>query len=179
ITSITRDGARVLDTAPQPALPPVATNQDMAGSFTMTVWAKPEIEIDQPSQTNSGSIGLHIFRNDALFPPPGHELYPGLTNAGSGLSVGRNGVCVFEHGDGYFAPTLVCAAPLTNWTHVAVVYLDNQPRLYLDGKLVHEGIKSHFTVHAGVGVHHTRGVGPYRGERGDFQKYDRALTQEE
>jgi hypothetical protein len=179
IISITRNGARMLETTQPPPPPSVATNQDVANSFTMVVWAKPDVEIDLPPQTNSGSIGLHIFRNDALFPPPGQDLYPGLTNAGSGLSIGRNGVCVFEHGDGYFAPTLVCAAPLTNWTHVAVVYRENKPSLYLDGKLAQEGIRSHFTVHAGAGVRHTRGVGPFRGERGDFQDFDRALTAEE
>ena len=181
ITLLTRDGAKAWDTAlPPPPPPPIpATNHDMADSFTMAVWAKPEIEIDLPPQTNSGSSGLHFFRNDALFPPPGHEIYPGLTNAGSGLSVGRNGVCVFEHGDGYFAPTLVFAGALTNWTHIAVVYREDQPRLYLDGKLVQEGIKSHFTVHVGAGVQHTRGIGPFRGELGDFRKFDRALTEED
>ncbi len=180
ITSVVRDGVKVVDTtlAPPPT-PSLATNQDMADSFTMSVWIKPEIEIDLPAQTNSGSIGLHIFRNDALFPPPGQDLFPGWTNACAGVSVGRNGVCVFEHGDGYFAPTLVCAAPLTNWTHVAVVYRAGQPTLYLDGKLAQQGIKSHFTVHAGAGLHHTRGIGPFRGERGDFEQFDRALTDEE
>jgi len=151
ITSVTGDGQPVLETVSRPQQATLArTNEDMASTFTMAVWAKPEIEIDLPPQTNSGISGLHIFRNDALFPPPGPDLYPGMTNAGSGLSVGRNGVCVFEHADGYFAPPLVYAGPLTNWTHIAVVYKDGRPALYLNSKLVHEGMKSHFTVHAGA-----------------------------
>ena len=28
------------------------------------------------------------------------------------------------------------AAPITNWTHITVVYRDNQPSLYLNGKFV-------------------------------------------
>ena len=66
-------------------------------------------------------------------------------HAGCGLAVGRNGVCVFEHSGGYFAPPLVHAASLTNWTHVAVVYRDGQPNLYLNGVLARTGIEEHAT----------------------------------
>ena len=39
-------------------------------------------------------------------PPPGHEVYTAPNQAGAGVSVGVNGVVVYEHGDHYFAPLL-------------------------------------------------------------------------
>jgi hypothetical protein len=85
-------------------------------------------------------------------------------------------VCVFEHTANYFSPTLVFGARLTNWTQVTVVYRNGQPNLYLNGKFAHEGIKSEFVVHSGVGVPHRRGVAPFRGAQGDLAQFDRALT---
>ena len=93
--------------------------------------------------------GLSEPRNDALFPPHGNT-FGAANHAGSGLAVGRNGVCVFEHGASYFAPVLVHAVPLEDWTHIAVVYRGAQPSLYLNGELVHTGLKSTYTVHPGT-----------------------------
>jgi len=180
ITEVNRGGTPLLKTSFTPqSIQETRTNQDMAGTFTMMVWAKPEVEIDLPEEANAGVAGLHAYRNDALFPPPGQDVYEQPLQAGSGLSVGRNGVCVFEHSDNYFAPPLVCAAPLTNWAHIAIIYRQNRPSLYLNGKLVHEGMQSTFTVHSGVGVPHRRGVGPFWGMLGNFEKVDRALSEDE
>src|SRR5262249_29654909 len=79
----------------------------------------------------------------------------------------------------YFGPTLVHAARITNWTHVTVVYRDQRPSVYLNGKFEHEGIKSEWNVHSGVGVSHKRGVGPFRGAIGDLTQFDRPLTEAE
>src|SRR5205823_6382599 len=126
-----------------------------------------------------GDAAVHASRNDVLYPPPAHDVFGDLSQAGSGLEAGLNGVCVTEHGEGYFAPVLVFASVLTNWTHVAIVYRDNRPRLYLNGKPVHEGLRSKYTVHCGVGLRHIRGMAPFRGALGAFQRFDRALTETE
>jgi hypothetical protein len=180
ITSVSRDGKPMLETAfkPEPAGGP-KTNEDMSITFTMMAWAKPEVEIDLPEEANAGIAGLHVYRNDALFPPPGQDVYEQPLQAGAGISIGLNGVCVFEHSDNYFASPLVYSATITNWTHIAIVYRQNRPSLYLNGKPVHEGKQSTFTVHSGVGVQHRRGVGPFWGELGKFEKFDRALSGEE
>jgi hypothetical protein len=145
------------------------------GTFTMAVWAKPDADMPLPIEANTGEGAYTMERNEALFPPPGHEVYGSPEHAGVGLSMGRNGVCVFEHAPFYFAPVLVFAAPLTNWTHIAVVYQDGQPKLYLNGKLVHEGQQSTYIVHSGVGVLHRRGIAPFQGALGQFRGFDRAL----
>ena len=91
LISLTRNGAPLLQTTLQPQQPATAqTNQDMASTFTMALWAKPEVEIDLPSEAKAGSFGWHVLRNEALFPPPGHDVYSRPGQAGSGLSIGSN-----------------------------------------------------------------------------------------
>jgi len=179
ITSVTRNGAPVLDTTMAPPVPQTGATDDLVSTFSEAVWVKPDVEIDIPAEANTGNAGMHDNRNDVIYPPPGHDLYGDLTHSGSGLDVGLNGVCVTEHSDGYFATPLVFAAPITNWTHITVVYRDNKPSLFLNGKFVHEGLRSTFTAHCGVGVKHIRGMAPFRGAFGDFEKFGRALTEPE
>jgi hypothetical protein len=45
-------------------------------------------------------------------------------------------VVVTEHGGGYFAPVLSHPATIHGWTHVALVYQDKGPILYLNGNLM-------------------------------------------
>ena len=157
----------------------LATTGEATNSFAIAGWVKPEASIDLPAEAAAGSSGLNVKRNDALYPPPGHEVYPEPGQAGAGFSVGTNGVCVFEHGCGHFAPVLLFATPITGWTHLAVVYREGKPSLFLNGKFVHEGLKSAFAVHPGVGVQHWRNPPPFIGDLGEFEKFDSALSADE
>ena len=180
ITSVVLNSEVILDTALKDAGNQVVDNNSgVTNTFTMAVWVKPAADIALPREANAGKSGLTADRNDALYPPPGHEVYPDRSHAGAGISVGRNGVVVYEHSGGYFAPLLVWGAPLTEWTHLAVAYKDGEPSLYLNGKLVHKGLKSRLVVHPGVGVQHDRSVDDFRGELGAFQQINRALTEAE
>ena len=166
----------------EPVTPPNASppaNEGRQSTFTMAVWVRPAVDIPLPEEANTGETAYLMERNDALFPPPGHEVYHSQDHAGAGLSIGRNGVCVFEHAPFYFPPILVFAAPLTNWTHIAVVYEDGTPKLYLNGKLVHEGRASTYIVHSGVGVLHRRRTAPFQGALGQFRGFGRALNENE
>jgi hypothetical protein len=179
VLRIRRDGEPVLDTQwrafPEPR---PDNNAGLSGTFTLAVWARPDADTGLPGQANAGVAGLSGPRNDALFAPPGHEVYDD-GHAGAGLAVGRNGVVVLEHGADYFAPVLVCAAPLTNWTHVAVVYREGEPSLFLDGRFAGKGLKGPRLVHPGVGVKHRRAVAPFQGGLGEFALLDRALGESE
>ena len=136
--------------------------------------SRPAADIALPAETNSG-VFLHLARNDAVFPAHGASAFSDPTHACAGISAGRNGVCVYEHSGDYFAPLLAHAAPLTNWTHVAVVYQDGTPSLYLNGELAHRGLKSRFTVHSGLSVDPT-GSGTFKGELGGLRDFGRPLT---
>ncbi len=152
LVSVHRNGERVLDAkSAQPAEQTVqaAAAADITDNFTIAVWAKPAADTTLHEEVNRGVRGMSEPRNDALFPPHG-SLFGNATHAGSGLAIGRNGVCVFEHGASYFAPVLVYPARLDGWVHLAVVYRDSQPSLYVNGRLVHTGLKSTLSVHPGI-----------------------------
>jgi hypothetical protein len=118
-----------------------------------------------------------VVRNDVLYPPSSEDFFDDPNQAYAGISAGKNGVCVYEHGANYFSPTLVWPAAMTNWTHVTVVYTSNTPSLLLDGKLVHQGLHSDFVVHSGVGVQHTRGMAPFRGALGPLKQFGAASVE--
>jgi len=147
-----------------------------AGTFSYAVWAAPTAEIELPSESTEGHAGLSQQRNDALFAPPGHHLL-GEGNASSGLSIGRNGVVVYEHSASYFAPVLVHTTPISDWTHVAVVYQDGLPTLFLNGKQAHQGKKGPFVVHSPVQFS-ADVSSAFAGKLGVFSEFPEALTSE-
>jgi hypothetical protein len=172
VTEVTRDGRVVLSTAAKAVEPQTAAVKDGANTFTLAGWLKPNADIALPQEADSG-VFLQLARNDAIFPAHGASLFGGDQHAGAGISVGRNGVAVYEHSSSYFAPLLVHAAPLADWTHVAVVYQAGRPSLYLNGKLAHQGLQSRYTVHPSPGGQGGPG-GPFQGEMGEIQPLSRA-----
>lgn len=166
IVRVLRDGKAVLDTAPQPVEP----NAPASKYLSMALWVKPSEETVLLPEARAGIIGLSERRNDVIFPPHGETFSREGRHAGVGLSVGTNGVSVFEHGASYFVPILTYASPINAWTHLAIVYNDGQPSLYVNGVLAHTGLHSDYTVHLG-----TPGD-QFRGTIGGFEQYSRALS---
>ena len=173
VVSVMRNGEVLLST---PAAR--ANNTNVASTFTMVLWVRPEADITLPTESTDGIAGSGDNRNDALYPPPGHQVY-GTGHAGCGISAGRNGVCVYEHSAQYFAAPLVARASLTSWTHLAVVYRGGEPLLYINGKLARKGLKSRMTVHPGVGVLHDVRPAAFKGNIHTLQQINRALTEAE
>ncbi len=173
VVAVWRDGREILSTTVAPNA--AGTQDDSPNNFTFAAWIKPADATPLFSETNRGVVGLGAKRNDALTAPHG-DSFGGSGHAGCGLAVGANGVCVFEHGANYFAPTLVHAARLEDWTHVAVVYREGQPSLFLDGAPARTGLKSEHIVHARA---RAGGSSRYRGKLGAFTQIDRALSQHE
>ncbi len=104
-------------------------------SFTLEAWVNPTAthEIDPQAPTGTGGVGGQRY----LFWPDQKG-----TEAGIGLSVGTNGVTVYEHGDGHMPPVLVAPVAISGWTHVAVVYRDRTPTLFVNGTQVATGTTS-------------------------------------
>jgi hypothetical protein len=175
VTQATRDGEIILTTAAKAAPAQSATdNRNAVNNFTIAGWMKPAVDIGLPGQTNSG-VFLHLARNDAVFPAHGESVFSDPTHACAGIAAGRNGVCVYEHSGSYFAPLLAYAAPLTNWTHVVVVYESGTPNLYLNGALAHRGVQSQFKVHSGFSVDPASGSA-FKGQVSGLCDFGRALT---
>ena len=106
-------------------------------SFTMEFWAYPQkatvlYPVDPGALYNGGGLQL------AIFPEFGGSGGP----AGAGVSVGTNGISVFEHAGDYLPCLLDYTNSLSGWVHVAVVYSNKQPSLYVNGVNVATGVPS-------------------------------------
>lgn len=114
-------------------------------NFTVSLWVNPSATRPSTAESNSGTAGVSSQRY-ALFPAMGDAAF-GMGHAGAGLSVGVNGISVFEH-TGYYLPSpLVYDAPISGWTHIALVYENKQPKLYVNGAFVRAGVTSGKIVH--------------------------------
>lgn len=110
---------------------------NIVDSYTMEFWAWPTAGRASTSENTLGTAG-HGNQRYAIFP------YSGPTDGivGAGVSVGTNGVSVVEHGPAYLPTLLVHDTSLNGWTHIAVVYMNRQPTLYLNGVFVKAGLTS-------------------------------------
>jgi hypothetical protein len=152
--------------------------KDVINNFTIILWAKPEINILL-------SPGIMLLNpQDAwtdyysIYPPGGAQLY-GEGHATCGLTVGRNGVAVWEHSSEN--PVLVMAAPIaiTGWSNVTLVYKEGTPSVYVNGKFVQEGKKANNVVHPGLGEAYLHeGASYYNGDMSEPLLFTEVLSAE-
>jgi uncharacterized delta-60 repeat protein len=108
----------------------------VSNTFTIELWAKPTATRNTTIEANSGVTGT-VSQRYAVFP----TIFSS-PNAGAGISIGTNGISVFEHSSSYLPSLLVYNTNLTEWTHVAVVYNNKTPSLYINGVYVKTGLTS-------------------------------------
>jgi len=101
----------------------------------------------------------------------------GETDGGAGLSVGTNGILVYEHGSGYMPATAVYDADIgSDWNHIMIVYDNKQPTIYFNGSNVRTGLTSpREVVNAPI---HFGGMayGFFEGLMDEIRIYNRALS---
>jgi hypothetical protein len=148
----------------------------ITNSFTTSLWVKPAEPRGETPQVLTG-YNYGYAHHWGVTAYDGY-LY-GAGHAGAGILVGNNGVSVCENESDvphpYHHPTvLVHSTPITDWTHVAVVYDNKQTKLYLNGVLAKTGLTSIKTVHpsAQIGV-------DYKGGIDEFKIFSYALSQDE
>ena len=123
-----------------PQAPLARSGQVLTDTFAIVMWVKPEMEMGIPQVGGGGpgtSSSSGMINPTFVVYPPARE-----NHAACGLAVARNGLALYERTTGSPIPVLVARVPLAGWTHVAVVYRDGAPSLYVDGKRVAEGKKS-------------------------------------
>jgi len=156
----------------------------LTNDFTISFWVNPATTHQIDAQSGSGTAGTGGQRY-ALYPAQGTDAW-GPGHAGAGVSVGINGVTVYEHAASYMPPLLVWSGAVSGWTHVAVAYQARQPRLYINGVLAATGLTSTYAnVHPGLRssggtLHNDGGVGGgnwgwFNGGIDEFRIYDGAL----
>ncbi len=160
------DGSRVVHGGP--------LFSDVVDDFTMAFWGNPDATRNGTGEGNSGITGTSGQRY-AIFPRQG-DVYGG-GGRGAGVSVGTNGVSVFEHAGSHLPSPLVHDTPISGWTHIVVTYTARVPRLYLDGVLVRTGLVSLGPIHPSENLGDDgSGYGRYSGGLDDVRIYDRVLT---
>lgn len=129
---------------------------NVTNNFTIEFWARPASTAGRYStiETNVG-IENSTGGRFAIMPNQGDQAY-GYGHATAGISIGNNGVSVFQHSANYLVSPLVYDTPITNWTHVAVSYTNGRASLYLNGVLVRVGLPLATSiisyVHPGIGI---------------------------
>lgn len=140
------EGAKMLDAtiAPKPTAPAVTQ------TFTMAVWAKPDIDLRlMPTESTTGR--LDETGKSYVIPAAEGDVWYGPGHAMAGLAVGRNGAYVVERGRAKSPAVLVERRAVSGWTHFAVVYQKGKPSLYINGHFAREGLASADVVHPGIG----------------------------
>jgi len=115
---------------------------NLTNNFTVEFWVNPNgiinMDLDETNDLNN-TAGTY-WQHYAIF--PGAHPTDNINHVGMGVSVGTNGINVFEHGAGYMPALLKWEGNVSGWTHVAVVYNNKQPSLYINGQFVKSGLIS-------------------------------------
>lgn len=112
----------------------------IANNFTISAWVKTTLPHQIDRQVAAGVGGWRGQRY--LFGADRCGGTQSVVNGGVGVSVGTNGISVYEYYFRSMPAVAVYQGNLgTGWNHIAITYTDKQPRIYLNGLLVHIGIK--------------------------------------
>ena len=173
---ISKEGVALISTQPFP-LPASGLHGDVVNNFTISVWVKPDFTASLPKIGGpSGSLEEVLSTASYnVYPPAGEKVY-GAGHAACGFNAGRNGVVLFERATGNPTPVLSIQTPLAGWTHLAVVYKEGVPSVYVDGKLVGQGRRSGKAVHPGLGeAYQTDGALYYMGHMSEPELFKEVL----
>jgi autotransporter-associated beta strand protein len=106
-------------------------------SFTFSAWIKTALghEIDPESTTTATGTSGQKYAFDVEI--------GGSSSTSAGLSVGTNGLSVYEHANSYMPPLAVYSNIIgSGWNFVTVTYSNRQPRIYCNGALARTGLAS-------------------------------------
>ncbi len=157
---------------------PRKSYQTVSGNFTISLWAKPELDIVLVAQNGFAGQGGQWTDYYAIYPPSGADLY-GNGHETAGLTVGRNGVAIWTRGSRKPVFTLAAPVPISGLSHIAVVYKDNTPAIYVNGKMIQQGKKSEAIVHPGIGeAYLSDGASYYNGDMTEPELFTEALSDE-
>ncbi|QJW89833.1 glycosyl hydrolase family 43 [Spirosoma taeanense] len=149
--------------------------KDVTNNFTLSLWAKPELNVMLSTRGLMEGVAAPWTDNYAIYPASGQELY-GSGHTTCGLAIGRNGVAVWERGAGVPAMVLAAPASLSGWSHIAIVYQDGIPSVFVNGKLIQQGKSAGAIVHPGLGqAYLSDGASYYNGDMSEPQLYTEVL----
>jgi hypothetical protein len=148
-----------------------------ANNFTFNFWIIPteehQIDVESTSGTG-GTSGQKYLTSVALYGSP---------NSGAGISVGTNGVSVYEHSGSYMPALLVHQQSISTsvFTNICIVYNNKRPSLYINGVFARQGLQSLRTdvFMDGKAIGSGGSYGTFKGYLSVLQYYNRAITERE
>ena len=178
VESIEKDGKIILSTK-HFSREPLHQTESVSNSFTLSFWAKPEINVLLNPTFILGTISEPWTDYYAVYPTHGSKLF-GEGHASCGITVGRNGIGVWEHANDNPVLVLPVKVAISGWSHIALVYENNLPSVFVNGKLISQGKKSKYTVHAITSKMPLQaGDGYYNGDMTEPTILNEAMNQEQ
>jgi hypothetical protein len=113
----------------------LSSTAGLTNNFTIDLWCLPNATHEIDSESTSGTTGISGQRYIVEAEHQG-------SNGGAGISIGTNGVSVYEHGDSYLPALLVYSTTISSASHIVVVYTSKQPTLYINSSNVRTGLTS-------------------------------------
>ncbi len=126
-------------------------------NFTMEIVTKPLLE-----KRGSGTSGYPIWplghyiengqagQSFVIYPSNGNSL--GAGHAGVGISLGTNGIGVYEGSTGYLQAPAVYNGATPDWSHITVVSENGKLKLYVNGALKSSAAASGYILHPSIGL---------------------------
>jgi RNA polymerase sigma factor (sigma-70 family) len=149
---------------------------ELTDNFTIALWAYPRATACLSDNGDPQFTGCNAQRYAVV---PSHGGLEGK-RAGCGISVGTNGVGLFEHTHNHCPCVVELKTEIKGWTHIAVAYAKGTPTLYINGTAVKTGTPSQWVVFPGTAFGDNRfNYGPYHGLVDEAALFSRALTAEE
>ncbi|MFN2747817.1 glycosyltransferase [Bacillus sp. z60-18] len=141
--------------------------ENIQDTFTIEFWAKPVPEVKEERYAVIPVSGVNGEGGGSFL-------------AGVGISLGANGITVYEH-EAVLTEALAFTfpSPLNDLTHIALVYHDKTPSLYINGQFVKKGNVSTFKTVVPSGVFKGSGTRDFNGKLDEIRIWSKAKTQSE
>jgi len=176
-TSVALEGEEIIRTTPY-AEREGGLYADVHDNFTISLWIRPESNSSIPGGRRGAMWGSSASSYPYVL-GDAEALY-GKGHSVAGIVATRAGVSLMERGAGQAQPVLVSQDKLASWNHIAVVYSDGVPSLYVNGELKETGKASGRTVHPtykDIAISNNNLA--FEGDFADYQVTDRAMTADE
>ncbi len=158
-----------------------ANSISMAGGYSAPVntfsfggWIKTSVthEIDGETISGVGGISGQRYAFQASHGGEGQSI-----TAGVGMSIGTNGISVYEHAGSYMPAVSVYNGSIgSGWNHVMVVVSNRVSKIYLNGALVHTGLTTNRTTLLAPSAIGTSSYTSLSGSMDEVNIWKKALT---
>ncbi len=158
-------------------------SEEPTDNFSFGAWVRTSKSITLGTQSPTGTQGTS-GQNYAFWPTNGGVCSTSDSNskAGAGLSIGTNGVAIYEHCNSYMPAVLVHNSDLgKGWHHIMVVYKNKIPTLYIDGIKIKDGVigsgSGRVVVPSSIGTNSSYGM--FKGDVDEIKIFNKPLTDSE